>query len=78
MNKYLRFLKRIDWTLVEKDVVERIRLLAVIATSLSRRRDQDGETHDLIARDLLVPALELLLKFRECVKVVEQGPPEDN
>jgi len=66
----IEILRKADWDQMEKDVVERIRMLKALAMKL-----EPSEIHDKIADDLIAPNCALLAQFCENVKIedLEEG-----
>jgi hypothetical protein len=54
-----------EWTTLERDVVERIRILA----ALDSPKLPAGQMKDAVLRDLVTPHVKLLKEFVDCVKV---------
>lgn len=54
----------LNWEQIEREVVERIRALALVEQSLA-----DDELGDAIFRDLVVPAAKLLASFCSTVEI---------
>jgi hypothetical protein len=60
-------LRNADWPRIEREVVEKIRMLKAIADGLPA-----NAINDKIAHDLVLPALNLLGRFCACVTVEEE------
>lgn len=61
-------LRGADWDGVERDVLTRIRLLRGMVEHLP-----ENEVNNMIARDLLVPAIGLLGEFCSRVKIADEA-----
>ena len=66
----LETLKKANWDQLEKDVVERIRMLKALAQKL-----EPSEVNDQIVSDLIVPNCALLAQFCSNVEIekLEEG-----
>ena len=60
----IKCLRNVDWDRLERDVVERVRVLRAVAEKL-----EAGSAGEQIAKDLIVPCVRLLAEFCDCVKI---------
>lgn len=63
--------KGIDWVQMERRFVSKLRHLAIVSESL-----EDNPTSHLIAKDLIIPAVGLLMDFDQRIEVKEEDEPE--
>jgi len=63
----MEILRKADWGQLERDVVERIRILRATA-----EKGGEGEVWDQIANDLIVPNIALLAQFCSNVEIKEE------
>lgn len=71
MTTNMETLRGADWDQLERDVVERIRLLGAVA-----KKGGDGEEWDKIANDLIIPNIGLLAQFCSNVEIAEDPNPD--
>lgn len=64
----ITFMTKVEWEALERDVVERIRMLAAIDDPAKM---EQTVLQEQIIRDLVKPHVKLLKHFVECVKVSE-------
>jgi len=66
-------LAKADWKALERDVVTRIRIMAILARTIKRETPDEIETADKIANNLILPNIQLLASFCAAIKQTDEG-----